>query len=59
MLNVKWFNNVLKEELRTGNFLRRIEQSSMGVDSKHLMIKYYPIIEHAVNHPELFERWKY
>jgi hypothetical protein len=31
VLNMKWFNDILKEELRNGNFLRRIEQSVMGL----------------------------
>lgn len=47
----QWFSKILKQELRSGMFLSRILSSLMGIDSKMLMIKYYPIIEEAIDSP--------
>lgn len=58
MLEEPWFNLIIKEELRSGMFLARILSGIMGADSKLLMIKYYPIIEEAVDSPYKFVRWK-
>ena len=55
----EWFCKILKGHMKSGEFLRRIEASVMNIQSKLLMVKYYPIMERAINDPSNFDRWKY
>ena len=47
-LSNKWFNNAVRKQMNSGQFLHKILRGMMGIKSKKLMIKYYHVMACAV-----------
>ncbi len=58
-LSNKWFNEGVRRQMSSGQFLHKILRGMMGIKSKKLMIKYYHVMVSAVEEPSSFIRWKY
>ncbi len=44
----KWFNEGIRRQMNSGQFLHKILRGMMGIKSKKLMIKYYHVMVSAV-----------
>lgn len=47
-LSNKWFNEGVRRQMNSGQFLHKILRGMMGIKSKKLMIKYYHVMVSAV-----------
>ena len=47
-LTNRWFNEGVRKQMNSGQFLHKILRGMMGIKSKKLMIKYYHVMVSAV-----------